>query len=121
MSHPGVSAATTTERTSRIPVAILGATGAVGQRLVERLAKHPWFELAETVASERSAGKTYGEAAHWLLDTPLPAAVAAMPVLPPGAPLSSRLVLSPLDSKTAARPQPRDAPRGPPLGSHPGP
>ena len=96
----------------RIPVAILGATGAVGQRLVERLADHPWFELAEVVASERSAGKLYGEAAHWLLATALPPAAAALTVLPPGAPLASRGVLSALDSATAAELEPEYAGRG---------
>ena len=96
----------------RIPVAILGATGAVGQRLVEHLAGHPWFELAEAVASERSAGKPYGEAAHWLLASPLPAAAAALPVLPPGAPLRSKVVLSALDSTTAAELEPEYAGRG---------
>ncbi|HWC66343.1 MAG TPA: aspartate-semialdehyde dehydrogenase, partial [Thermoanaerobaculia bacterium] len=44
----------------RIPVAVLGATGAVGQRFVQLLEKHPWFDLAEVAASERSAGKSYG-------------------------------------------------------------
>ena len=96
----------------RIPVAILGATGAVGQRLVEHLEGHPWFELAEVVASERSAGKRYGEAAHWLLATPLPDAAAALTVLPPGAPLQSKVVLSALDSATAAELEPEYAGRG---------
>jgi len=100
------------ERTAKTPVAILGATGAVGQRLVERLATHPFFELAEVVASERSAGKAYGEAAHWLLASPLPPQVAALPVLAPGAALSSRLVLSALDASTAAELEPEYAGRG---------
>jgi aspartate-semialdehyde dehydrogenase len=112
MSQPGVSASHASERTAQTPVAILGATGAVGQRLVERLAKHPWLKLKETVASERSAGKTYGEAAHWLLDSPLPQDVAALPVLPPGAPLTSRLVLSALDAAHAAELEPLYAERG---------
>ena len=47
-------------------VAVLGATGAVGQAFIKLLADHPWFELIEVAASERSAGKTYGEATHWL-------------------------------------------------------
>ena len=51
---------------SRIPVAVLGATGAVGQTFVELLAHHPWFELAELAASERSAGRRYGDAARWI-------------------------------------------------------
>jgi aspartate-semialdehyde dehydrogenase len=97
---------------ARIPVAILGATGAVGQRLVERLAHHPWFVLAEAVASERSAGKRYGDAAHWLLASELPADVAALEVLPPGAPLAARIVLSALDATTAAELEPEYAGRG---------
>lgn len=53
-------------RQSRWPVAVLGATGAVGQTFVRLLADHPWFELAELGASERSAGRRYADAAHWL-------------------------------------------------------
>ncbi len=58
---------------SKIPVAVLGATGAVGQRLVSLLGSHPWFELAALCASERSVGKPYLEAARWLLPSPPPA------------------------------------------------
>jgi len=50
----------------RIPVAVLGATGAVGQTFIRLLAAHPWFEVAAVAASERSAGKRYRDAAHWL-------------------------------------------------------
>ena len=50
-------------RTARIPVAVLGATGSVGQRFVQLLEHHPWFRLHEVVASERSAGRSYGAAA----------------------------------------------------------
>ncbi|MBM3988801.1 MAG: hypothetical protein FJ294_12690, partial [Planctomycetes bacterium] len=49
----------------RIPVAVLGATGAVGQRFVARLSRHPWFEVAELVASDRSAGRRYDAACAW--------------------------------------------------------
>ena len=52
---------------TRIPVAVLGATGAVGQRFVQLLADHPWFEVSELAASDRSAGKPYREAASWRL------------------------------------------------------
>ncbi|RLG24354.1 aspartate-semialdehyde dehydrogenase [Methanosarcinales archaeon] len=55
-----------------IRVGILGATGAVGQRFVEALADHPWFELTSLAASERSAGKPYSRAANWRLSSPLP-------------------------------------------------
>jgi aspartate-semialdehyde dehydrogenase len=53
-------------------VAVLGATGLVGQRFVQLLANHPWFELALVMASERGAGKTYAEAVTWVLEKPLP-------------------------------------------------
>ena len=58
-------------------VGILGATGMVGQRFVELLAAHPWFEIAVLAASSRSAGKTYGEAVkgRWKLEKPMPESV----------------------------------------------
>ncbi len=61
-------------------VGILGATGMVGQRFVQMLDHHPWFEISWLAASDRSAGKTYGEAVRWKLDTPLPVKIAAMTV-----------------------------------------
>src|SRR5262249_26700466 len=89
-------------RADRIPVAVLGATGSVGQRFVQLLENHPWFRLHEAVASERSAGKTYGEAADWRLDTLLPGAAASLAVKLLGADLESRLLFSGLDSSVAA-------------------
>ncbi len=84
----------------RIPVAILGATGMVGQRFVERLANHPRFQIVELAASERSAGKAYGEASPWRLpgDNPL----ASLPVVAadPSA-VTAPLVFSALDSSVA--------------------
>lgn len=67
---------------SRVPVAVLGATGAVGQAFVRLLANHPWFELAEVAASERSAGRSYAEATRWIGDDEIPAGVAQLTVLP---------------------------------------
>jgi aspartate-semialdehyde dehydrogenase len=67
---------------SKLPVAVLGATGAVGQAFVRLLANHPWFELAEVAASERSAGKSYAEATKWIGDEPMPPAVAKLKVQP---------------------------------------
>ncbi|HKJ00835.1 MAG TPA: aspartate-semialdehyde dehydrogenase [Longimicrobiales bacterium] len=86
---------------ARIPVGVLGATGAVGQTFVRLLDGHPLFKVAEVAASERSAGRTYREATHWLAGD-LPADVADLSVLPcePGA-LSSRVVFSALDSSVA--------------------
>ncbi len=66
----------------RRKIGILGATGMVGQRFIQLLHNHPWFEIAWLAASDRSAGKTYGEACKWKLDTPLPAKIAAMTVQP---------------------------------------
>jgi aspartate-semialdehyde dehydrogenase len=94
---------TEARRRERIPVAVLGATGSVGQRFVQLLEKHPWFRLAEVVASERSAGRTYADAAGWRLDTLLPSAAAALAVKPLGADLESRLVFSGLDSSVAGQ------------------
>jgi aspartate-semialdehyde dehydrogenase len=66
----------------RRKVGILGATGMVGQRFIQLLNHHPWFEITWLAASDRSAGKTYGEACRWKLDTPLPPKIAAMTVQP---------------------------------------
>src|ERR1041385_439179 len=85
----------------RIPVAVLGATGSGGQRFVQLLERHPWFRLHEVVASERSAGKSYGDAADWRLDTVLPAAASALEVKSLGVELESRLLFSGLDSSVA--------------------
>ncbi len=65
-----------------VKAGILGATGAVGQRFIEALANHPWFEITALAASERSAGKTYENAANWRLDTPMPENVADIEVVP---------------------------------------
>ena len=61
-------------------VAILGATGAVGQRYIQLLQGHPWFEISVLAASERSAGKKFKDAATWLMETELPKEIAEMPV-----------------------------------------
>ena len=61
-------------------VAILGATGAVGQRFIQLLKGHPWFQIEVLAASERSAGKKYGEACSWLMESNLPREIAEMPV-----------------------------------------
>jgi aspartate-semialdehyde dehydrogenase len=99
-------------RSERIPVAVLGATGAVGQRFVQLLEHHPWFRVHEVVASERSAGKTYGEAADWRLETLLPGSAAALQVKPLGTELESRLVFSGLDSSVAGEAEDDYANRG---------
>jgi aspartate-semialdehyde dehydrogenase len=98
--------------TDRIPVAVLGATGSVGQRFVQLLEHHPWFRLAEAVASERSSGKSYGQAVDWRLDTLLPRSASAITVKGLGDPLDSRLVFSGLDSSVAGEAEEEYAGRG---------
>jgi aspartate-semialdehyde dehydrogenase len=61
-------------------VAILGATGAVGQRFIQVLQGHPWFQIEVLAASERSAGKKYGEACNWVMESNLPKEIAKMPI-----------------------------------------
>lgn len=88
--------------TERIPVAVLGATGAVGQMFIRLLAQHPWFQLAELAASERSAGRRYAEAAHWIGSDDIPASVRDMMVLAcdPAA-VTAPIVFSALDASVA--------------------
>jgi aspartate-semialdehyde dehydrogenase len=62
-------------------VAILGATGAVGQRFIELLQGHPWFDIAVLAASERSAGKKFREACKWRLESEMPKGIGEMPVV----------------------------------------
>jgi aspartate-semialdehyde dehydrogenase len=62
-------------------VAILGATGAVGQRYIQLLQNHPWFQIEVLAASERSAGKKYAYACNWIMETDLPKEIAEMPVV----------------------------------------
>ncbi len=80
---------------------VLGATGTVGQRLVELLADHPWFELTEVAASERSSGKKYSEAVNWHLNTSIPVAAANLIVKSLEPALDCDFVFSALDSSVA--------------------
>lgn len=87
---------------SSLPVAILGATGAVGQTFVRLLDGHPWFRIAEVAASERSAGKRYGDVTKWIEGT-MPASVAEMEVTScDPATVRSPVVFSALDASAAA-------------------
>lgn len=97
-------------------VGILGATGAVGQRFIQLLADHPWFNITWLAASDRSAGKTYAEACTWRLDTELPRRIAEM-VLEPNTPEGSstelpRIIFSSVDAPIARELEPRFAAAG---------
>jgi aspartate-semialdehyde dehydrogenase len=97
---------------TKIPVGILGATGIVGQRFIQMLEHHPWFEAVWLAASDRSEGKEYGEAARWRLKTPIPASIAKMrvsPATPEGAP---HVIFAALDSSIAKEMEPRFADAG---------
>jgi aspartate-semialdehyde dehydrogenase len=84
------------------PVAVLGATGAVGQMFVRLLSDHPWFEIAELAASERSAGQKYGEVTRWLEGAPPPEPIRSRRVIAcdPGA-VKAPIVFSALDAAVA--------------------
>ncbi|MGB6190869.1 MAG: aspartate-semialdehyde dehydrogenase [Terracidiphilus sp.] len=99
------------------PIGILGATGMVGQRFIQLLENHPWFEITWLAASDRSSGKPYGEAAKWRLDTSLPERIARMTVSPAdpegGSPGSvPRIIFAALDAAIARDMEPRFADAG---------
>jgi aspartate-semialdehyde dehydrogenase len=101
------------------PIGILGATGMVGQRYIQLLEHHPWFEITWLAASDRSSGKTYGEAAKWRLDTPMPERIAKMivsPAEPPGAAPGNtsapKIIFSSIDAPIARELEPRFAAAG---------
>ena len=99
-------------------VGILGATGMVGQRFIQLLANHPWFNITWLAASDRSSGKTYAEACKWKLDTPLPAHIAQM-ILQPNTPEAAtreangesipRIIFAALDADIARELEPKFA------------
>ncbi|MGC9198464.1 MAG: aspartate-semialdehyde dehydrogenase [Acidobacteriaceae bacterium] len=100
----------------RRDVGILGATGMVGQRFIQLLENHPWFNITWLAASDRSAGKTYAEACAWRLDTPLPKRIATM-VLQPNTPSASgpdlpRILFSSVDTPIARELEPLFAAAG---------
>jgi aspartate-semialdehyde dehydrogenase len=96
----------------RQKIGILGATGMVGQRFIQLLENHPWFEVDWLAASDRSSGKKYGEAARWKLDTPLPARIAAMPVSPATPEGAPRVIFAALDADIAREMEPAFAAAG---------
>lgn len=85
----------------RIPVAVLGATGSVGQRFVSLLDRHPWFELTTVAASAKNAGRPYGEAVRWDSARPLPAPAAALVLTNAASRVAEPLVFSALDAQVA--------------------
>ncbi|HYL28591.1 MAG TPA: aspartate-semialdehyde dehydrogenase, partial [Gemmatimonadales bacterium] len=86
---------------AKVPVAVLGATGTVGQKFVRLLAGHPWFEITALAASDQSAGRPYGEVVRWRETFPLPDRLAAMTISRCEPPLPARIAFSALDADAA--------------------
>ncbi len=97
---------------NKLPIGILGATGIVGQRFIQMLEDHPWFEVAWLAASDRSEGRPYAEAARWRLKTAIPGRIANMtiaPAKPEGAP---KIIFAALDASIARELEPQFAQTG---------
>jgi len=98
---------------SQIPVAVLGATGSVGQRFISLLDDHPWFKVVALAASDRSVGQKYSRAARWVLDTPMPAYARDMIVVPATTQaVDARIVFSALHTEVANTLEPEFAKAG---------
>lgn len=101
---------------TRHGVGILGATGMVGQRFIQLLEGHPWFEVTWVAASDRSSGKRYGDAVRWKLDTPLPEGIARLPVSVAephsGTEKTPAIIFAALDADVARELEPRFAAAG---------
>lgn len=97
---------------SRIPVAILGATGTVGQKFVRLLADHPWFEIIQVAASADRIGKRYGDEVRWRETTPLPSAVAGLTLSAAAPDGVAKIAFSALDAAIALEVEPTFARAG---------
>ncbi len=90
----------------KIPVAILGATGAVGQRFVQLLDGHPWFEVTALTGSDRTVGQRYGDGCRWILPEAMPAYARDMVVVPTAPGFEGRLAFSALPTENAKTAEP---------------
>jgi len=98
---------------SQIPVAILGATGSVGQRFISLLNDHPWFKVVALAASDRSIGQKYAQAARWVLDDPMPAYARDMVVVSASPDsIDAKIVFSALHTEIANEVEPQFAKSG---------
>ena len=98
---------------SQIPVAVLGATGSVGQRFISLLDHHPWFKVVALAASDRSIGQSYVQACRWILNDPMPEYACNMSVVP-AAPetINAKIVFSALPADLAKELEPKFAQAG---------
>ena len=98
---------------SQIPVAVLGATGSVGQRFISLLDRHPWFKVVALAASDRSVGQKYSQAARWVLDTPMPEYARDIVVVPATTEaVQAKIVFSALHTEIANTLEPEFAKAG---------
>src|SRR5947209_4301845 len=104
----------------KIKVGILGATGTVGQRMIQLLERHPWFEVSAVAASDNSAGKNYAQATRWMLETAIPDAIAKMTVQACQPGIECDFVLSGLPSAIAEETELQLAKAGMPVISNAG-
>jgi aspartate-semialdehyde dehydrogenase len=84
-----------------INVGVLGCTGNVGQKLIHLLSKHPFFKVTDLVASERSAGYTYGEKALWREEGDIPKEISHLKIKSPNEHLDAKILFSGLDASVA--------------------
>ena len=96
----------------RQQIGILGATGMVGQRFIQLLENHPWFEVAWLAASDRSSGKKYRDAVRWKLDTAIPERIADMVVSPAVPDHAPKVIFAALDADIAREMEPAFAAAG---------
>ena len=99
-------------RDPKIPVAVLGATGAVGQRFVQLLDAHPWFELKAVTGSDRTSGGLYSQVCRWVLDQDPPQAAGELTIRPSVPDLPARIVFSALPAGIAREIEPQFAQAG---------
>ncbi len=98
---------------SQIPIAVLGATGSVGQRFIALLDNHPWFKVVALAASDRSVGQRYADAVRWVLNDPMPAYARDMVVIPAHPDLvQANIVFSALPADLARDLEPKFAQAG---------
>ncbi|HTJ30881.1 MAG TPA: aspartate-semialdehyde dehydrogenase, partial [Acidobacteriaceae bacterium] len=97
---------------NKLDIGILGATGMVGQRFIQLLEEHPWFQITWLAASDRSSGKRYEDAAKWRLDTPCPERIAKMTISPAEPTNAPKIIFAALDADIAREMEPKFAAAG---------
>src|ERR1700748_689982 len=101
----------------KLDIGILGATGMVGQRFIQLLEEHPWFQITWLAASDRSRGKRYEDAAKLRLDTPCPERIAKRVICPPepaspAGVAAPKIIFAVLDAEIAREMEPKFAAAG---------